>query len=318
MREFGFEMRLCASLESDGELVARQLGASPHGTRVVDIVVVDPGESFDARRRLTDATIPAGLLEADTATGRASRPRDVIDASPEHRRELIARGVDCGFLTRERHNGQTRVRQAARYPDDWFAGLLAVENKPDLSTPGDLTLQLRKDVSLALFDRVVVATMSHVTGVHLHRFPSEIGVWRVDPATGDREVIREASPLPADEPGIDILADRPGRTDVRPVDAPTKARYRRRIAERAYGKGWRVPFPDCEHVTDLAVAGVDGIPFCRAKDRIVGPTDPCDGTSGTQASAEAVDVVARRAEHSPWRRDPAGPRRQQTGLDRFG
>lgn len=314
MREFGFEMRLCAALEADGKLVARQLGASPYGTRVMDIVSVLPGSGFDDRRRLTDATIPAPLLEADLGAGQARRPRDAFDGPPERRQKLVKRGVNCGFLERERSDGQSRVRQVARYPDDWFDGLLAVENKPDLGSPGDMELQLRKDVSLALFDRVVLATISHVTGAHLNRLPDSVGVWRVNPATGDREVVREAEPLSTDDPGIDILEERPGETEIRPVDARMKARYRRRMAERAYGKGWRVPFPDCPHVENRSIAGVDGIPYCHKQGRIVRPTDACTNVDG---SGPDVDVAARRDEHSPWVRDPEGVRRRQSGLDRF-
>lgn len=315
MREFGFEMRLCAAMETDGKLVARQLGASPHGTRVVDIVSVTPGPGFDARRRLTDATIPAPLLDTDLGPGEARRPHDVVDAPPTRRRDLVERGLAAGFLERERRDGQSRVRQVARYPDDWFESLLAVENKPDLTSPGGLELQLRRDVSLALFDRVVLATASHVTGAHLNRLPTPVGVWRVDPKTGEREVVREPDQLPVDDPGMDVLEEHPGRTEVRPVGSAVKTRYRRRIAERAYGKGWRVEFPDCPHVENLSVAGVDGIPYCREQERVVRPADACSNVDG---SGPDVDIAACRADHSPWIRDPDGARRRQSGLDRFG
>jgi hypothetical protein len=314
VREFDFELAVCAGLEADGHLVARQLSGGVHGSRVVDTVVVEPGPGFDARTRITDATIPPRLLEAALGPGTARRPREVVGDS-EFAREAVEAGVDCGYLARERRGGQAYVRATARYPDDWFAGLVAVENKPDLGRPGDLELQLRKDVSLALFDEVWLATASHVTGAHLNRIPPEVGVWRVDPATGARETVREPTRLDAAVPGIEVCDEYAARTAIRPVDAETKRRYRRRVAERAYGKGWRVPFPDCGHVEERSVAGVDGLAYCTRQGRFVRPADACE-TPGERAGPD-VDVDARRADHSPWVRDPAGAARRQAGLDRY-
>ncbi len=312
MREFDFELAVCAGLEADGHLVARQLSGGVHGSRVVDTVVVEPGPTFDARTRLTDATIPPRLLESDIGPGTARRPIELVGDS-EFAREAVEAGVDCGYLTRERRDGQAYVRATARYPDDWFARLVAVENKPNLERPGALELQLRKDVSLALFDEVWLATASHVTGAHLNRIPPEVGVWRVDPETGRRETVRDPTRLSTDETGIEVCDEHAARTAVRPVDAATKRRYRRRVAERAYGKGWRVPFPDCPHVEERSVAGVDGLAYCTRQDRFARPADACD----VAGEGPGVDVNARRAAHSPWVRDPAGAVRRQAGLDQF-
>ena len=312
MREFDFELAVCAGLEADGHLVARQLSGGVHGSRVVDTVVVESGPTFDARTRLTDATIPPRLLESDIGPGTARRPTEVVGDS-EFAREAVVAGVDCGYLVRERRGGQAYVRATARYPEEWFTGLVAVENKPDLGRPGDLELQLRKDISLALFDEVWLATASHVTGAHLNRIPPEVGVWQVDPGTGEREVVRESARLATDEAGIEVRDEHAARTAVRPVDAATKRRYRRRVAERAYGKGWRVPFPDCPHVEERLVAGVDGLAYCTRQDRFVRPADACD----VAGEGSRVDVNARRAAHSPWVRDPAGAARRQAGLDQF-
>lgn len=314
MREFGFELSVCASLESDGHLLARQLGAGVHGSRVMDVVIVEPGPSFDARTRLTSDSIPPILLESKLGPGTPRRPSDVVGDS-EYAAEAVERGVEVGYLQRERRRGQAYVRAATRYPDDWFSGLVGIENKPDLGRPGDLELQLRKDASLALFDRVVLCTASHVTGAHLNRIPPSVGVWRVEPDDGTREVVREATPLAADGPGVELLDVHPERADVRPVTAAEKARYRRRIAERAYGKGWRVEFPDCSAVENRSVAGVGGLPFCTRQGRYVRAADVCaDCEARTPAD---VDLDALRAEHSPWVRDPDGVARRQTGLDRF-
>lgn len=222
-------------------------------------------------------------------------------------------GLACGYLVRERRDGQAYVRATARYPADWFDGLVAIENKPDLGQPGELQRQLRTDVSLALFDRVWLATASHVTGAHLNRIPEAVGVWRINPETGERTIVREPTPLPTEEPGLELRARHAGRVDVRPVDAAAKHRYRRRIAERAYGKGWRVPFPDCPAVEERSVAGVGGLAYCTRQERFVRPADACD----CARAGPDVDTDARRAEHSPWVRNPAGTRRRQAGLDRY-
>ncbi|WP_255150967.1 DUF5787 family protein [Halorarius halobius] len=311
MREFDFELAVCAHLEREGRLVARQLAGGVHGSRVMDVVVVEPGPSFDERTRLTPETIPPALLESDIGPGRARRPATLVGDS-DRARALVERGVEVGYLQRERRDGQKRVRATARYPDDWFGGLVGIENKPELGRPGDLRLQLRKDVSLALFDRVVLATLSHVTGAHLNRIPDEVGVWRVDPPEG-YEVLREPTPLATDEPGIEVVDTHPERADVRPVTAGEKRRYRRRVAERAYGKGWRVPFPDCPAVEDRPVAGVPGLPYCTRQERYVRPADACD----CEGSGPEVDTRTLRAAHSPWVRDPEGTARRQAALDRF-
>jgi hypothetical protein len=317
VREFAFEMALAARLESEGRLVARQLGTGTRGRRVVDAVVVEPGPAFEARTRITDRTIPDAAIGADVGTGRARFRRDCLrEYSPEYADEVIERAVEIGFFERERRAGREYLRQTTRYPAGWFSRLVGVENKPDLSSPGDLTTQLRKDVSLGTLDAVVLATESYVTRAHLNRIPAPVGVWRVDGATGEYVVVREPTPLASDESGVEIVETTPTRADVRVVSAPEKARVRRRVAERAYGKGWRVAFPDCPHVEERAVAGVGGVPYCTRAGRIVGGPDPCSCERGDGRTRE-VDLDAHRDRHSPWVRDPTGVARRQSGLDRF-
>ncbi|MFC7156601.1 DUF5787 family protein [Halomarina halobia] len=323
MREFAFETALCARLESEGCLVSRQLGVGTRGRRVLDALLVEPGPDFDARTRITPERIPDAAIEADVGTGRARYWKDCFDCHPDRARSAVERACEVGFFERERRSGRTYVRQTVRYPN-WFSRLVGIENKPDLGRPGDLETQLRKDVSLAVVDEIVLATESYVTRAHLNRIPEPVGVWRVRGEAGAYEVVREPTPLPVRGAGVEVLEERPSRTKVRVVSAGEKARLRRRLAERAYGKGWRVPFPDCPHVEDRPIAGVGGIPYCTREGRVVGPADPCacaegEGGSGEDESDEApdVDLDARRDEHSPWVRDPAGVRREQVGLDRF-
>lgn len=318
--EFGFELALCAHLERATDWVlARQLGAAvaAPGSRVMDVVGIEPGPDFPERARITDAAIPSATIEADVGVGEARYWRDAFHGHPDLARERVDAAVESGFLSRERRGSREYVRQTARYPDDWVGKLVGVENKPDLGRPGDLERQLRFDVSLGLFDEVVLATASHVTGAHLNRLPEAVGVWRFDPDSGERTVVREPTPLPVDDAGVEVVEERPLRTDIAPVDPDSKARKRRRIAERAYGKGWRTyEFPDCARCRATA----DGRPECGHFDRVVNPAEACapDCPGFEAGEPPAVDRAALRDAATPWERDPAGTARRQSGLDRFG
>ena len=327
MREYAFELAVCAALEADSDgVLARQLGTH---ARVVDAVEVVPGPEFQDRVDLTAAAIPSLAIESEVGPGRARYWKDAVDApsdrarrAVDRARRAVDRAVEIGFFEAERRGGREYVRQAARYPD-WFDGLRAFENKPDLGRPGDLALQLRKDVSLGLFDEVILVTGSYVTRAHLNRFPEEVGVWRFDPEAGSFDVVREASPLAVDEPGIALLDEHPGRVDVEPVTAVEKARLRLRIAERAYGKGWRPEtFPACERVEARGpdFRPDDTLPFCAWKGRLVDPARECgsDCAGHEPADPPDADVARQRERHTPWRRDPEGAIRRQAALDRFG
>ncbi len=316
VREFAFELSLCARLEAEDALLARQLGAAASGRRIVDVVRIEPGPEFDERRAITAGTIPPAAIESDVGPGRARRPRDAFDCHPEHAREAVDEAIERGFFEAERRGGRRYVRQAVRYPD-WFGRIVAVENKPDLGRPGDLERQLRFDVSLALADAAVLATASHVTGAHLNRLPDAVGVWRFDPETGERTVIREPARLPVDEPGVEPVEYAPGRTDVRIVEPDEKERLRRRIAERAYGKGWRsYDLPACSRCSPDA----DGLPHCEWKGRPVRAGEECGPACGGHEPADppAVDRAELRRARTPWESDPEGRARRQSGLDRFG
>ncbi|USZ67158.1 DUF5787 family protein [Halorussus salilacus] len=320
MREFPFELALCAHLEATEDwVVGRQIGGGVRApaNRILDVVCVEPGPAFDARAALTPETIPDPAIESDVGVGRARDPREAFDCHPERARGLADRAVDIGFFERAVGGG---VRRVARYPDEWFGRLVGIENKPDLDSPGDLDLQLRKDASLGVVDEVVLATESYVTGAHLNRIPEAVGVWRFDSETGDREVVREAEPLPVSEPGVELLAERPLRADVALVTADEKARQRRRMAERAYGKGWRTyDLPGCAEMESATREGSDGLPFCAWKGRVVNPAacgPECPGHD--PADPPDVDLASAREGRTPWVADPEGRARRQSGLDRFG
>jgi len=318
--EFRFELALCAHLEATTDWVlGRQLGAAVRdpGRRVIDVCGVVPGPGFEARAAITDRTIPRRAVESDVGVGVARDPREAVPGSPDHARRVVDRAVEIGFFEAERRGSRRYVRQTARYPDDWFARLVGVENKPDLGEPGDLERQLRIDVSLGTFDEVVLATESYVTGAHLNRIPEAVGVWRFDPDAGEREVVREPTPLPVDGPGIELRAERALRTDVAVVSGAKKARTRRRLAERAYGKGWRTyDLPACARLDPTA----DGRPRCAHFGRVVDPAVACGEACPGFAADDPPDVDPRalRDERTPWVADPPGVRRRQAGLDRFG
>ncbi len=319
MREFAFELAVCAALEAESDgVIARQLGTH---SRIVDVVEILPGPAFDARTQITSESIPAAAIESDVGVGRARRPARAIDAAPDRAETIADRAVEIGFFESERRNGRRYVRQAVRYPD-WIGGLRAVENKPDLGRPGDLERQLRKDVSLSLFEEVVLVTASYVTGAHLNRIPEAVGVRRFDAEAGTFETIRESTQLSTDEAGIAIVDERPARVDIEPVSAETKARLRRRLAERAYGKGWRPEMlPGCERVSARGppFGPDDALPYCAWKGRFVDPTRECGSDCSGHASAEPpnADPTARRDSRTRWRADPDGVARRQAGLDRF-
>ncbi len=317
--EYSFELALCATLERETDwILARQLGAAvaDPGQRVIDVVGVVPGPEFDARAEITAETIPAAAIEADVGVGRARRPETAFDCHPQRRESAVEAALDCGFFERERVDGHDAVRQTTRYPDDWVGELVGIENKPDLDRPGELARQLRIDASLALFDRVVLATASHVTRAHCNRLPDPVGVWEFDPETGERTVVRDPEQLPVDEPGIEPLGDASDHTEVAVVERREKRRRRRRVAERAYGKGWRpAQYPACAH----CVPDDDGLPYCTAFERVVAPNEDCGEHCPRRDPADPPDLDPHRlrADRTPWVAEPSGTTRRQAGLDRF-
>jgi hypothetical protein len=327
--EFGFELALCAHLERERDgVVARQLGGGVHapGNRVLDVVHVDPGPAFAERAAITADRIPDPAIRGPAGPGRARPWRECLpaDLRDEHARRIADACIDRGFFERDRRGSREYLRQTARYPDDWFGRVLAVENKPDLGTPGDLERQLRLDVSLALVDAVVLATESHVTGAHLNRIPDAVGVWRYHPAADRVAAVRDPDPLRVDETGVELLDETPARTDVAIVDAAEKRAARRRLAERAYGKGWRTfDLPGCDRLApDTSTPDAGGhatLPYCAYHDRVVDPARDCgrDCPGHDPSDPPDVDLAAERDANADWERDPDGRQTRQSGLDAF-
>ncbi len=316
VREFGFELALCAHLEGDDRLVGRQLGTGVHGRRVMDVVLVEPGPAFAERAAITPSQIPAAAIESDVGPGRACYWKDAFDCHPKTARDAVDRSIEIGFFERERRNGRTYVRQVARYPDQWFGRLVGIENKPDLGRPGALETQLLTDVTVGVLDAVVLATESHITAAHRNRVPEAVGLWQFDPDRGTLDVVREPSPLSPDEPGVEIIDRGAARTDIRVVTAGEAATHRRRLAERVYGKGWRsFAYPAC----DRASPDADGIPHCPWAGRAVQAARDCgpDCAGHQSASPPAVDTDALRAAASPWDPEPPGRHRRQSDLAQF-
>lgn len=322
MREYGFELRLCAHLETvvDG-VVARQIGGGVHegGRRVLDIVTVEPGTEFDQRTAITDRTIPSKAIHSEIGIEGTRSWQRAIEGSPATSHRVLEGATDIGFFERVHRDGRVAVRQTTRYPD-WIGPITAIENKPTLSSPGELREQLRFDVAIGLVDRVILATASHVTGAHLNRIPEEVGVWRVDVSDEIPTIdpIREPVPLDPHTWGIE-LGDQEGLARrVRPVSPEEKRRARIRIAERVYGKGWRPAFPGCTKIASADASESNAIPFCTWKDRIVDPGG-CGSDCPGYAAAEppTPDRSTERDDRSAWVHDPDGVRRVQSGLEAF-
>lgn len=320
MREYGFELQLCAHLETrtDG-IIARQLGGSvsESGRRILDIVEIEPGEEFERRQSVTPSSIPPRAIHCDVGVGRWRRWSAMHELSSEAADRLLERAVDTDFFEVERHRGTTRVRQTVRYPD-WIGRLTAIENKPDLGSPGNLASQLRHDVSLGLVDRVVLATESHVTGAHLNRIPDAVGVWRVTPADGAIDVVREPTRLDVDGWGLEIGDGTVSKRNVRAISPAEKSRARVRLAEAAYGKGWRPSLPACQQARLSEAAGTRSLPYCDWKDRVVDPGGCGPACPGHEAgSAPSYDWPAEREDRTGWVADPAGFARKQAGIGEF-
>ena len=331
MREYDFELRLAAHLERDGlaglpeiapaGLLARQLGTSVvgSGSRIMDLVYVAPGPEFDRRVRLSPATIPPLAIESAVSVGAARPVATALDTPPAVASRVAERAAEVGFFELSKTGGQTVARQTTRYPD-WFSALVGIENKPDLGTPGDLAAQLRRDVSLQVLDAVILATASHVTRAHRHRLPDPVGIWRLHPDEPTVEVLREPERLEPARPSFEIRREQPGQFEVEFVPVSAKTRQRRRIAERAYGKGWRTfESVGCVNFESRTVAGTTGLPGCSWAERLVEPGAECGPECPGFDPGPEPDLTSRaeRARRTAWEPDPSGTARFQAFLDRF-
>ncbi len=321
MNEYSFELCLCAYLERTTEgIIARQVGGGAHdrGRRILDVVLIEPGPGFDDRAAITTDTIPAAAIESEAGPGRWRRWPQTVDIPAKTATRILEEAIAVGFFEHERRAGSDWVRQVSRYPD-WIGGITAIENKPDLGSPGALCEQLRQDVSLGLVDRVILATASHVTRAHLNRIPREVGVWRVrfDEEEPVVEELRNPEPLDPEAWGLEVVDAKPTRTRIRPVDPEAKRRARISLAERTYGKGWRPRFPACAEARVVEVAETASLPHCDWKKRIIDPVH-CGPSCPRydHAKPPAVDRTAERERNTPWTTETDGIR-QQSGLSDF-
>jgi len=288
--EFTFELLVCRWAElawppGDGDsepqatnpsddsvvLVSRQLGTQ---RRRWDTIVLecDP-EGLAARQTFGDRTIDSELLPiVRHAPAEWGFYRDALpDPGYDWRyvREAIHRAGARGLINKRKNGNRIEIRRKRPYPD-WVRRIIAIENKPDLdaSAAAALTDQLTHDVDAGLADEVWLATSRTGASVEpalLRKFPVDVGVLTFDFTD------RRGAAVEADDANVDWLPsslDTGAGSDV--FDAAEKARRRRWIAERAYGKGWRsiteTMRPDCRHY-ELRRAGRGLVPSCAAKGR---------------------------------------------------
>ena len=278
--EFPFELLVCRWAElawrPDGDdvpvVVSRQLGTRKRRWDTI-VVECDPA-GLAARREFGDRTIDGDLLPVVRHA-----PEDWAyyrDALPEpeypwrYVREAIHRAAARGLVEKRKNGTRIEIRRKRPYPD-WVRRIVAVENKPDLdaSAAAALSDQLEHDVATALADEVWLATGrtgEPVEPALLRQFPVEAGV-----LTFDFTDERRGTGVAADAATIDWLPsalDPDGASGE--FSAEEKARRRRLIAERAYGKGWRsfteTMRPDCRWF-DVASVDRGVVPTCSAKGR---------------------------------------------------
>jgi hypothetical protein len=291
VKEFGFELRLCAWAERNWPptdsgsvpLVARQLGTKHRRWDTVVVETTDTG--------LTDrAPFGAERLDSDLLHVARNAPSSWTyyrDALPDpgypwrYVREAVHRAADRGFLDTRRDGNRIEIRRRYRYPD-WVDRVVAIENKPDLDAAAARVLaeQLEHDVALGLADEVWLATSTTDAGIEpalLEAMPVEVGVLAVsDLADGSTaEPIWRPRTLDVTDPGTRIL-DRPdgGSADrsaarFEYADPDWKRRKRHEIAERAYERGWRsyveTMRPDCRGFELRDPTGP--YPWCALKGR---------------------------------------------------
>lgn len=281
--EFTFELLVCRWAElawpPDGSdaaedsvvIVSRQLGTQ---RRRWDTIVLecDP-EGLAARQAFGDRTIDGELLPivrhapAEWAYYRDALPDPGYDW--RYVREAIHRAAARGLIEKRKNGRRIEIRRKRPYPD-WVRRIVAVENKPDLdaSAAAALTDQLTHDVEAALADEVWLATTrtgDRVEPALLAEFPVEVGVLTFDFDADDGAAV---SPEDATVDWLPSSLEAGTASEV--FDATEKAQRRRRLAERAYGKGWRAftdtMRPDCRHF-ELRRAERGLVPYCAAKGR---------------------------------------------------
>ena len=278
--EFTFELLVCrwaelawppeSSSADSAVIVSRQLGTQ---RRRWDTIVVecDP-EALAQRQQFGEQTIEPDLLRVVRhAPAEWGYYRDVLpDPGYDWRyvREAIHRAAARDLIEKRKPSRRIEIRRKRPYPD-WVRRIVAIENKPDLdaSAAAALSDQLDHDVETALADEVWLATTrtgDRVEPALLRKFPVEAGVLTFDFENGNSEPAVGAA-----DANVDWLPSTlDTHTDSDEFDAAEKARRRRWIAERAYGKGWRsfteTMRPDCREF-ELRRAGRGLVPYCAGK-----------------------------------------------------
>lgn len=265
------DSQTCAPSDDSVVIVSRQLGTQ---RRRWDTIVIecDP-EGLAARQAFGDRTIDSELLPiVRHAPASWEFYRDALpDPGYDWRyvREAIHRAGARELIDKRKNGNRIEIRRKRPYPE-WVRRIIAIENKPDLdaSAAAALTDQLNHDVDAGLADEVWLATSRTGASVEpalLRKFPVDVGV-----LTFDFTDARGAA-VQADDAHVDWLPSTLDTTTTSDVfGAAEKARRRRWIAERAYGKGWRsiteTMRPDCRHY-ELRRAGQGLVPYCGAKGR---------------------------------------------------
>ncbi|TKR24800.1 DUF5787 family protein [Natronomonas salsuginis] len=291
MKEFGFELRVCAWAErnwphggrTSTAIVARQLGTR---RRRWDTLVIETTDAdLRGREPFGEDRLDSDLLHvARHAPASWTYYRECLpDPGYPWRyvREAIHRADDRGFVETRRDGNRIEIRRRYRYPA-WAGRIVAIENKPDLdaSAARRLAEQLEHDVALALADEIWVATTAtdeEIEPALLEAMPVEVGILSVSNERGswDCEPIWQPRTLDVSAPGTRIL-DRSagGPRDMSAArfeyaDPGWKHRKRLEIAERAYERGWRsyaaTMRPDCRHFELEDPTGP--FPWCAAKQR---------------------------------------------------
>jgi len=292
VKEFGFELRVCAWAErnwpptgdSEGAaLVARQLGTK---RRRWDTVVVETSQAaLEARAPFGEERLDSDLLHvARHAPASWAFYRDALpDPGYPWRyvREAVHRAADRGVLETRRGGNRIEIRRRYRYPA-WVDRVVAIENKPDLDAAAARVLgeQLEHDVAMGLADEVWLATRAtgdEIEPALLEAMPVEVGILAVSERDGawGAEPVWHPRSLPVGEPGTRIL-ERPDGGDhdasaarFEYADVEWKRGKRLEIAERAYERGWRAYAdtmrPDCRHFELREPEGP--FPWCAAKGR---------------------------------------------------
>ena len=292
MKEFGFELRVCAWAERNWPperghngtvVVSRQLGTK---RRRWDTVVVETSRAaLEKRAAFGQDRLGSDLLHvARNAPPSWAYYRNALpDPGYPWRyvREAVHRAADRGFVETRRRSNRIELKRRYRYPD-WVDRIVAIENKPDLDASAARTLgeQLQHDVAIGLADEVWLATGVTDEGVEpalLEALPVEVGVLSVSNVGGvpTVEPIWHPRTLAVEAPGTRILERPSGGANDRSAarfeyaDSGWKSRKRLEIAERAYERGWRsyagTMRPDCRYFELRKPSGP--FPWCTFNER---------------------------------------------------